>query len=145
MAMINPVLALAVVAAVLVSGGCSHESSGPAEGIGIVADDRGIIRVPESSALRKRLAALFQALGVDGGIEVKNEILRNLQAIFSNTAWAAPYHGDVLKQTEISKTLWTHNLVPLDRCSCAACACLGTAHRSDHPQPGRDSAAGIWR
>ena len=40
---------------------------------------------------------------MDGGIEVKNEILRNLQAIFSNTEWAAPYHGDVLKQTEIFK------------------------------------------
>jgi membrane fusion protein, heavy metal efflux system len=56
MATINPVLAATLVAALLLAGGCSHESSGPAEGIGIVADDHGIIRVPESSALRKRLA-----------------------------------------------------------------------------------------
>jgi cobalt-zinc-cadmium efflux system membrane fusion protein len=48
----GPVLLIAL----LVLAGCSHDSSAPAEGIGIAADAQGIIRVPESSALRKRLA-----------------------------------------------------------------------------------------
>jgi membrane fusion protein, heavy metal efflux system len=51
------ILALLLLAVILVvGGGCSHELSDPAEGIGIAADEQGITRVPESSALRKRLA-----------------------------------------------------------------------------------------
>jgi cobalt-zinc-cadmium efflux system membrane fusion protein len=46
---------LVLLAALLVLGGCSHASSAPAEGIGIAADAQGIIRVPESSLLRKLL------------------------------------------------------------------------------------------
>jgi cobalt-zinc-cadmium efflux system membrane fusion protein len=50
------VLAMIQLAVLLVAGGCSHESSDPEEGIGIASDEQGITRVPESSALRRRLA-----------------------------------------------------------------------------------------
>lgn len=48
--------------AFLMVGGCSSDSSSPTEGIGVAADAQGIIRVPESSGLRKRLA--MQAVDV---------------------------------------------------------------------------------
>jgi cobalt-zinc-cadmium efflux system membrane fusion protein len=51
-----------LIVAFLVVGGCSSDASSPTEGIGISADAQGIIRVPESSGLRKRLA--MQAVDV---------------------------------------------------------------------------------
>jgi membrane fusion protein, heavy metal efflux system len=51
-----------LIVAFLVVGGCSSDSSSPTEGMGIAADAQGIIRVPESSGLRKRLA--MQAVDV---------------------------------------------------------------------------------